>query len=92
MEGCVWRSHNGNWEFKRLYDDSGLTIVDIIRYTGRKPKRFEVMVEHIRKGTKMIWGGESEENYDNIVAPVVLPKFVEAKIMELADQLRETDK
>jgi hypothetical protein len=84
MEDVVWRSGNGVWTINRVWTENGLTLAECQRFQGGKRKHVDVMVEHIRKGETLLWGEKANRSYDNFVANVVIPKYLEQKIIEFS--------
>lgn len=82
----VWKSKNETWGIQSVGYSDGISFAHVVDL--KKKKGFEVMVEHIQPGTKLLGGEVATETYDHVVPDRPIPKYVEEEILRLVKETR----
>lgn len=74
----VWRNHK--WTIFSVKPDAHISEAVVI--DRMNTKRYEVYVEHIKEGQKLLYGRVATKTEDRFLDGDKLPKYLKAKILE----------
>lgn len=70
---------NEKWDIMSVTFSGGMTEAWVI--DKKKVRRVDVLIEHIQKGQKLLYGGVAKKTYDNFVDGNELPRYIKEIIV-----------
>lgn len=84
---CIWKSKNEKWGILGVGHENGISFAHVIDL--RKKLAFEVMVEHIQPGTKLLGGQVATETSDHLVPDRPIPNYFKEEILRLIQEHKQ---